>query len=68
MPHQSAPTRRLIAEGLKPRSATISEDGPNAITEVRRWLARQLLDSKHTDAEAFGIVAEHPAIKRERAA
>jgi hypothetical protein len=48
-----------IARGAK----SISEDGPHEITDARRWLARQLLDSKLSDEEAFGIVAHHPAIR-----
>lgn len=31
-------------------------DGPHEIGEHRRWLARQLTDSKLTDAEAYSIV------------
>lgn len=54
-------TRKLIAEGLRPKS--ISEDGPHPITEARRWLSRQLLDSKLSDSEVFGIVAFHPSVK-----
>ena len=42
---------------------SISTDGPHPITEHRRWLARQLLDSKLSEAEAFEIVAHHPALK-----
>jgi hypothetical protein len=40
----------------------ISTDGPHAITNVRRWLARQLMDSKRSDEEVFGVVAYHPSI------
>lgn len=65
----SALTRRLIEDGLKPaRAPSISEDGPHPITDERRWLARQLLDSKLSDAEAFGIVAFHPAVSDARRA
>lgn len=34
----------------------ISTDGPNRIDSHRRWLARQLLDSKLTDEQAYSIV------------
>lgn len=43
----------------------ISTDGPHAITDARRWLARQLMDSRLSEAEAFGIVAHSPAIDAE---
>lgn len=42
--------------------ASISTDGPHMISSHRRWLARQFLDSQLSDAEAFGIVAHHPAM------
>jgi hypothetical protein len=41
----------------------ISHDGPNPINDHRKWLARQLLDSKLTDEESYGIVAFSPTIK-----
>ena len=41
---------------------TISLDGPNKPDEHRVWLARQLLDSKLTDEEAYGIVCHSPAV------
>lgn len=41
---------------------SISFDGEHAISDHRRWLARQLLDSKLDDGEAYSIVAYHPAI------
>jgi hypothetical protein len=41
----------------------ISVDGPHSIDDKRRWLARQLMDSKLSAEEAFDIVAYHPAIK-----
>lgn len=44
--------------------ASIETDGPYKLTDERRWLARQLLDSKLSGEEAFGIVAYHPLIKR----
>lgn len=47
----------------EPVAWPISVDGPNKITDQRAWLARQLLDSKLTDGEAFGIVAYHPDIR-----
>ncbi len=40
----------------------ISTDGPHKPCEHRVWLARQLLDSKLTDDEAYGIVAFSPAV------
>lgn len=39
---------------------SISLDGPNQIGFNRQWLSRQLLDSKLTDREAYGIVAYYP--------
>lgn len=48
-------TKRLIADGLKPQPAPISE--------ARRWLARQLMDPALSDSEVFGIVAYHPSVK-----
>lgn len=44
--------------GLPP----ISLDGPHTPSRNRQWLARQLLDSKLDDDEAYGIVRHHPAI------
>lgn len=41
---------------------SISLDGEHAISDHRRWLARQLLDSRLDDGEAYSIVAYHPAI------
>lgn len=41
---------------------TIDKDGPYLPDYHRRWLARQLMDSKLTDDEAYGIVAYHPSI------
>ncbi len=40
----------------------VSKDGPIEISYQRRWLARQLMDSKLTEAEAMSIVAFHPQI------
>jgi hypothetical protein len=40
----------------------ISKDGPIEIGHQRRWLARQLMDSKLTEHEAMSIVAFHPQI------
>lgn len=40
----------------------ITTDGPHEINDHRRWLARQLLDSKLSEDEAYGIVAYSPAI------
>lgn len=47
----------------EPVAWPISCDGPHKITDHRAWLARQLMDSKNSDEEAFGIVAYHPAIR-----
>lgn len=41
---------------------SITLDGEHAISDHRRWLARQLLDSRLDDGEAYSIVAHHPAI------
>lgn len=41
---------------------SISLDGEHAISDHRRWLARQLLDSRLDDGEAYSVVAYHPAI------
>lgn len=40
----------------------ISTDGPHKPDDHRVWLARQLLDSKLTTEEAYGIVCYHPAV------
>jgi hypothetical protein len=40
----------------------ISKDGPHEISDHRRWLARQLMDSKLDEKTAFEIVAYSPAI------
>lgn len=40
----------------------VSKDGPIEIGYQRRWLARQLMDSKLTEHEAMSIVAFHPQI------
>ena len=45
-------------EGLPP----ISLDGPNLPNEWRVWMARQLLDSRLTDKEAYGCVVWQPEI------
>lgn len=45
--------------GLPP----ISLDGPHEIDFHRQWLARQLLDSKLDDEEAYSIVRHDPAIR-----
>ena len=52
----------------EPVAWPISVDGPHKITDQRAWLARQLMDSKNSDEEAFGIVAYHPAIRGARPA
>ena len=40
----------------------IMGDGPHKITDHRRWLARQLLDSKLSEEEAYGIVRYSPGV------
>lgn len=46
-----------------PRCAhCVATDGPHAPGDQRFWLARKLMDSKLSDAEAFGVVAFHPDI------
>jgi hypothetical protein len=40
----------------------ISHDGPHKPGEHRIWLARQLLDSRLTEDEAYSTVAHSPAI------
>lgn len=40
----------------------ISTDGHHSISNIRRWMARQLMDSGLSEDEALGIVAYHPAI------
>lgn len=40
----------------------ISTDGPHKPDDHRVWLARQLLDSKLDDEEAYGVVAFFPAV------
>lgn len=49
--------------GREVEAPSISTDGPHAIGLGRRWLARQLLDSMLTDAEAYGIVRHAPALE-----
>lgn len=44
----------------------ISTDGPHPITDHRQWLARQLLDSQLSEAEAISIVKHFPADALER--
>lgn len=56
---------RLQAERDRAVAWPISVDGPHKITDQRAWLARQLMDSKNSDEEAFGIVAYHPAIRED---
>lgn len=41
----------------------ISTDGHHSISDTRRWLARQLMDSTLSEAEALGAVAHNPAVK-----
>jgi hypothetical protein len=40
----------------------ISLDGPHKIGEHRQWLAKQLLDSRQDDAEAYSTVIYSPAM------
>lgn len=51
-------------QGLPP----ISFDGTNKISDHRVWLARQLLDSKLDDGEAYSIVFYSPAMDAHRKA
>lgn len=48
-----------IEDELRP---AISKDGPHKPSDHRVWLARQLLDSKLDDSEAYGIVCHSPAV------
>ena len=41
---------------------SIAVDGPHRPCEHRLWLARQLLDSRMSDAEAYSTIAFSPAI------
>ena len=41
----------------------ISKDGPHTISPSRRWLARQLMDSHLSDAEALSVVAYAPEVR-----
>lgn len=54
----------VYEDRLAPASmaADITTDGPHTITGARRWLARQLLDSRLSDLEAFNILAFHPSV------
>lgn len=60
--------RALPREGELEPLYPISTDGPNKIGDGRRWLARKLMDSKLTEAEAYEIVAYCPSITDVRAA
>jgi len=50
-----------------PDMRAISEDGPHVVGDHRRWLARQLLDSQLSDAEAYGVVRSSPGLSGEDA-
>lgn len=50
--------RVKVLEGAWP----IATDGPHAISDHRLWLARQLMDSKLSEAEAYDIVRHSPAL------
>lgn len=50
------------AEIARLKQLHISFDGAHTPDDQRQWLARQLLDSKHSNEEAYGIVAYHPAV------
>ena len=52
------PTVKAVAVAL----SAISHDGPHKPGEHRVWLARQLLDSRLTEDEAYSTVAHSPAI------
>lgn len=53
-----------VAQSVEPSAHNGPGAGssPAAPTNYRAWLARQLLDERLTDAEAFEIVASHPSI------
>lgn len=60
----AAEAAACIREMVDRQLPAISKDGPNETDRHGRfWLARQLLDSKLTAEEAYGIVAHHPAIQ-----
>lgn len=48
------------------RQTDLSELKRPRVTENRLWLARQLTDPTLSEAEAYSIVAFHPAIKKAR--
>jgi hypothetical protein len=61
--HAALPS--LLAAARASQDATpwpISTDGPHKISDHRCWLARQLMDSRHDERTAIGIVACSPAI------
>jgi hypothetical protein len=39
---------------------------PRPLSEARRWLARQLMDTSLSDVEAFSMIAFHPLIQDAR--
>ncbi|WP_374572599.1 hypothetical protein [Phenylobacterium sp.] len=45
------------------RNAVRAHPHLTEVQEQRQWLAKQLLDERLTDAEAYGVVAFHPSVK-----
>jgi hypothetical protein len=52
----------VVPVGSEEALPPISLDGPHKIGEHRQWLARQLLDSRQDDAEAYSTVIYSPAM------
>jgi hypothetical protein len=57
-----AALRPVVPVGSADTLPPISLDGPHKIGEHRQWLARQLLDSRQDDAEAYSTVIYSPAM------
>ncbi|UTC28728.1 hypothetical protein MARCHEWKA_02160 [Brevundimonas phage vB_BpoS-Marchewka] len=51
-----------IEEAVKVLSLNRAADGPHPISATRHWMAQQLLDSNLSDAEAYGILRDSPAM------
>jgi hypothetical protein len=58
----SAAASPVVPVGSEEALPPISLDGPHKIGEHRQWLARQLLDSRQDDAEAYSTVIYSPAM------
>jgi len=52
----------VVPVGREEALPPITLDGPHKIGEHRQWLARQLLDSRQDDAEAYSTVIYSPAM------